>query len=93
MPNKSESNRIVTTNVKYSGILHKIFDKFYAPLLFKNVVRFIVVIVFVGWNCFAFSMIHRIPVELNQKLSMPKVVLHFVFIGFNGYILSRIRTC
>ncbi|XP_054719503.1 NPC intracellular cholesterol transporter 1-like [Uloborus diversus] len=54
------------------GFLYNIFNKYYAPVLMKNYARYCVLLVFSFWLCLSISVIDKINVGLDQKLSMPK---------------------
>jgi Niemann-Pick C1 protein len=61
--------------------------KFYAPLLFKNSSRLVVLVTFFGSFCFNASLLHKIDVGLDQQLSMPEdsYVLEYFKYGFFSF--------
>lgn len=62
------SSRHSTNN---SGMLYTFFSKVYSPFLMRPSVRLVVFLLFTGWTCFSISVIDKIEVGLDQRLSMP----------------------
>lgn len=70
------------------GILHKFFSEIWTPMVLGvSSVRAFVFSLFIITTCLSLSIIHRIPVGLDQKLSMPKdsYVLDY-FRGIEDYL-------
>ncbi|RNA26124.1 Niemann-Pick C1, partial [Brachionus plicatilis] len=57
---------------KKKSFLYKFFNKVYTPILFNNVVRAVVIVVFVGFFFACLAMCDKIKVGLDQKLTMPQ---------------------
>jgi Niemann-Pick C1 protein len=73
---------------KVKGLLQKIFYEIWTPMVLgSSIVRAIIFSIFVIVTCSSLSIIHRIPVGLDQKLSMPKdsYVLDY-FYGLENYL-------
>ena len=73
---------------KARGVLQVIFAKVWTPMVLGNgVIRALIFSIFVVATCFSASVIHRIPIGLDQKLSMPKdsYVLDY-FYGLETYL-------
>ncbi|CAF0998298.1 unnamed protein product [Adineta ricciae] len=73
---------------KSKGILQQIFTKVWTPLVLGNTyVRALIFSIFITITCLSLSIIHRIPIGLDQKLSMPKdsYVLDY-FYGLENYL-------
>ena len=63
------------------GVLYWLIEQFYAPALMNQVVRVIVMMVFVAWFCVCVALVPHIDIGLDQSLSMPEVsVLRVLFI-------------
>ncbi|XP_015905178.1 NPC intracellular cholesterol transporter 1 [Parasteatoda tepidariorum] len=65
------------------GFLYKLFEEYYAPFLMKDFVRCIVLLIFSGWLCLSISVLEKIDVGLDQKLSMPEdsyVLKYFTYL-------------
>ncbi|CAF4231353.1 unnamed protein product [Rotaria sp. Silwood2] len=76
------------TEIKSKGILQKMFTKILTPIVLGNsIIRAIIFSIFICLTCLSLSLIHRIPVGLDQKLSMPKdsYVLNY-FYGLENYL-------
>lgn len=86
---ESSSNEPRTEETtKSHGFLHTIFEKFWTPLVLGNsAVRLILFSLFIIIASLSASIIHRIPIGLDQKLSMPKdsYVLDY-FYGLENYL-------
>ena len=70
------------------SILQKTFTKVFTPIVLGNaIVRACIFAAFLAVTCLSASVIHRIPVGLDQKLSMPKdsYVLDY-FYGLETYL-------
>jgi Niemann-Pick C1 protein len=76
------------TEQKSTGILQKMFTKVFTPLVLGNsLIRAIIFSIFIILTCLSASIIHRIPIGLDQKLSMPKdsYVLNY-FYALENYL-------
>ncbi|XP_022105812.1 Niemann-Pick C1 protein-like [Acanthaster planci] len=56
---------------KHSGVLHQLFEKFYAPFLMFTPIRVLVVMVFAFMAFMSGFLITEVKIGLDQKLSMP----------------------
>jgi Niemann-Pick C1 protein len=77
-----------TNEPKSKGILQQIFCNLWTPMVLgSSIVRAVIFSAFVIVTCLSLSIIHRIPVGLDQKLSMPKdsYVLDY-FYGLENYL-------
>uniref|UniRef100_A0A834R974 Niemann-Pick C1 protein n=1 Tax=Sarcoptes scabiei TaxID=52283 RepID=A0A834R974_SARSC len=54
------------------SFLYIYFNKIYAPFLLRNSVRFVVSMIFLAWFFLSVTMIPKIQIGLEQKLTMPK---------------------
>ncbi|KAJ8322225.1 hypothetical protein KUTeg_000696 [Tegillarca granosa] len=54
------------------GCLYKVVKNYYSHFILKEWVRPIIMLVFVGYFCFSGSLVNKIDIGLDQKLSMPK---------------------
>lgn len=59
-------------DIDNSSLLYAFFNSVYAPFLLKDMVRGIVLIVFIAWTCNSLSVIHKIPIGLDQQVAMPE---------------------
>ena len=62
------------------GCLFYLFRKYYAPALLSSYARVSVLLVFIGWLCASISVLNRIELGLDSKLSVPQdsyVLNHF----------------
>lgn len=75
-------------SVKSQSILQTVFEKIWTPFVLGNsFVRILFFSIFVSIACFSASAIHRIPVGLDQKLSMPQdSYLLDYFYGLETYL-------
>ncbi|XP_021950793.1 NPC intracellular cholesterol transporter 1 isoform X2 [Folsomia candida] len=75
------------TSTHKDSTLYKAFRNYYAPFLSRFYVRIAVLVVFLGWFCFSFSLLHKVSVGLEQELSMPEdsYVLEY-FRSLNSYL-------
>ena len=75
-------------SVKSQSILQTVFEKIWTPFVLGNsFVRILFFSIFVTIACFSASAIHRIPVGLDQKLSMPQdSYLLDYFYGLETYL-------
>ncbi|XP_063724726.1 NPC intracellular cholesterol transporter 1-like isoform X3 [Symsagittifera roscoffensis] len=53
------------------GTVYSLFKNYYSPILFSDLVRPIVIVVFVGWFLACCCMMPHIPIGLDQSLSLP----------------------
>ena len=70
------------------GLLQQFFTKVWTPIVLgSSALRAWIFCVFIVVTCISFSIIHRIPVGLDQKLSMPRdsYVLDY-FYGLENYL-------
>lgn len=67
MPKHEQKNKS-----KDSGVLFKIFNKYYAPFLMNPVVRAAVIVIFLASFFTSLTLLPKVGVGLDQKLSMPK---------------------
>lgn len=70
------------------GLLQEFFTRVWTPVVLgSSIVRAWVFCIFIVLSCISLSLIHRIPVGLDQKLSMPKdsYVLDY-FTGMEKYL-------
>jgi Niemann-Pick C1 protein len=77
-----------STEEKTKGILQETFTKILTPIVLGNsAIRSIIFSIFIIITCLSASVIHRIPIGLDQKLSMPKdsYVLDY-FYGLENYL-------
>ncbi|CAF1029966.1 unnamed protein product [Rotaria sordida] len=77
-----------TIKQKSKGILQKMFKNIITPIILGNsIIRAIIFSIFISLTCLSLSLIHRIPIGLDQKLSMPKdsYVLDY-FYGLENYL-------
>jgi len=73
---------------KSKGILQQTFTKILTPIVLGNsLIRAIIFSIFIILTCLSASVIHRIPIGLDQKLAMPKdsYVLDY-FYGLENYL-------
>jgi Niemann-Pick C1 protein len=73
---------------KSKGILQQFFCNIWTPMVLgSSVIRTLIFSLFVIVTCLSLSIIHRIPIGLDQKLSMPKdsYVLDY-FYGLENYL-------
>ncbi|CAF1979480.1 unnamed protein product [Rotaria magnacalcarata] len=80
------SNNSTEQNSK--GVLQQMFTNVLTPLVLgKSLVRALIFAIFIILTCLSLSTIHRIPIGLDQKLSMPKdsYVLDY-FRGLEEYL-------
>lgn len=73
---------------KSKGILQQLFTKIITPIVLGNsFIRSIIFSIFIITTCLSASVIHRISIGLDQKLSMPKdsYVLDY-FYGLENYL-------
>ncbi|CAF0966260.1 unnamed protein product [Adineta steineri] len=73
---------------KSKGILQQIFTNVWTPLVLGSTyVRAFIFSIFIIITCLSLSILHRIPIGLDQKLSMPKdsYVLDY-FYGLENYL-------
>jgi len=78
----------VSIEQKSKGILKQTFTKILTPMVLGNsVIRAIIFSIFIIITCLSASVIHRISIGLDQKLSMPKdsYVLDY-FYGLENYL-------
>ncbi|CAF4774779.1 unnamed protein product, partial [Rotaria socialis] len=62
-----------STEQKSKGVLQQMFTNVLTPIVLgKSLVRAIIFAIFIILTCLSLSTIHRIPIGLDQKLSMPK---------------------
>jgi Niemann-Pick C1 protein len=54
------------------GFMFSVFSKFYTPFLMKTWTRVIVLILFLLGFCLSIAVIPKLPVGLEQELSMPE---------------------
>ncbi|XP_055525163.1 NPC intracellular cholesterol transporter 1 homolog 1b [Wyeomyia smithii] len=67
-----------------SGFLEKFFDRYYAPFLLKNIVRLMVLALFVILSSLSLMVVPNVEPGLDQQLSMPKdshLVKYFQFMA------------
>jgi Niemann-Pick C1 protein len=57
---------------KDSGILHYVFEQYYAPSLMHDFIRPAVLVFFSLLFCISITLVPQVSVGLDQKLSMPK---------------------
>ncbi|CAF1388802.1 unnamed protein product [Adineta ricciae] len=77
-----------STENKPKRLLQQIFTKIVTPVILgHSIVRAIIFTVFIITTCLSAAVIHRIPIGLDQKLSMPKdsYVLDY-FYGLENYL-------
>jgi Niemann-Pick C1 protein len=77
-----------TNQHKTKGILQTIFTKVWTPMILGwTYVRAVLFSLFIIVTCLSLSILHRIPIGLDQKLSMPKdsYVLNY-FDGLEKYL-------
>ena len=74
----SESDELVTS----PGIIQNFFKEKLSPTLMKNSIRTTILFIFLGWLFVSISVIHKIDIGLDQKLSMPK----------DSYVLKYLET-
>ncbi len=70
------------------GILQQFFCKLWTPMVLgSSIIRASIFTLFIIVTCLSLSIIHRIPIGLDQKLSMPKdsYVLDY-FYGLENYL-------
>ncbi|CAL1281505.1 unnamed protein product [Larinioides sclopetarius] len=63
------------SNVKSSlneGLMFKSIKNLYSPFLMKNSVRYVVMIIFMGWLCSSAAVLDKIEIGFDQKLSVPE---------------------
>jgi Niemann-Pick C1 protein len=73
---------------KSKGILQQFFLNIWTPIVLgSSIIRTIIFSLFIIVTCLSISVIHRIPIGLDQKLSMPKdsYVLDY-FYGLETYL-------
>lgn len=66
------------------GILYKVMKLVYSPFLLSAAIRPAVVVAFLAWLCSSVAVIPKIPVGLEQELSMPEdsyVLKYFEYMG------------
>jgi Niemann-Pick C1 protein len=84
-------NSLLTDNPiehRSKGILQLAFQNIWTPMVLGSIyVRSIIFSLFIIVTCLSLSIIHRIPIGLDQKLSMPKdsYVLDY-FYGLENYL-------
>ncbi|UJR31470.1 hypothetical protein I4U23_018959 [Adineta vaga] len=86
MSTASSSNE--SNEPKTKGLLHQIFTNVWTPLVLGNsFIRALIFSMFIIITCLSLSILHRIPIGLDQKLSMPKdsYVLDY-FYGLENYL-------
>lgn len=65
------------------GLMYKTFKNVYAPFLMKDFVRYIVVVVFLGWFCSSMAVLNKIDIGFDQKLSVPEdsyLLKYFIYL-------------
>lgn len=52
--------------------LYSLFESFIAPTLMKPAVRFVAMVVFLGWLCLSLAVINKVDVGLDTTMSVPE---------------------
>ncbi|CAG0901070.1 unnamed protein product [Cyprideis torosa] len=60
------------SSISSQGFLYRFVKKFYAPFLLSEVVRPLVVLIFMAWLALSLVVVPRLEVGLDEKLSVPE---------------------